>query len=372
MYKIVVASDSFKGTLSSLDICNLFIDKLSNKVDHLVCLPIADGGEGSLESISSVIKGKYIEVTVKDLYFNDIKTKYFISNDNKAYIESASVVGLSLAKLDNDPSKVTTFGIGELIKDAINKGIKDIYVFIGGTATNDGGVGLASALGTTFINKNGQSFIPVGLTLKDIESIDNKDASILLKDINITVLSDVSSPFYGSEGAAYKFAKQKGASDEEIKLLDDGLRHLSNIINRDLSLDISLSPGAGAAGGLGGGLLAFANAKIESGISELLNIIDFENKIKDADLVVSGEGKLDKQTLDGKTIDGVAKICMRHNVPLCLIVGTSSLSLKEIQSKYPCVKYLFETNYKHLPFDEIKSRAKEDYINQIDELIKVL
>ena len=190
-----------------------------------------------------------------------------------------------------------------------------------------------------------------------------------LKDVNITVLSDVKSPFYGIEGAAYKFAKQKGASDDEIVLLDEGLKHLSSIINRDLHIDISNTPGSGAAGGLGGGLIACCYANIVSGIDAILDLIKFDDIIAKADLVISGEGKLDKQTLDGKVIDGIAKRCMKLNKPLDLIVGISEMSLKEIKDKYPCVSHIYETNEKHLPFDEIKDKARDSYQETIQKVL---
>lgn len=360
--RIVVASDSFKGTLSSLKICSLFENELKDRDLSLCSLAIADGGEGSLEAISRSKKGHFVEVVVNDLYFHKIKTKFFVDEEDNVFIEAASTVGLSLANKDNDPGTVTSFGLGEQIKNAIELDYKNIYVFLGGTASNDGGAGLASALGTKFYNENSERFTPVGLTLKNIAKVDNKETDELLKNINIVVLSDVKSPFYGEEGAAYKFAAQKGATKDEIIALDGGLKHLSEIAN------IPNVPGAGAAGGLGGSLLAFAHAKIESGIDAILDLIHFNEAIKTADVVITGEGKLDKQTLDGKVIDGVAKRCQLFNKDLIIIVGISELSLKEIQDIYPNVIGLYETNPKHLPFEEIKANAEQDYIKIIKSL----
>ena len=272
-------------------------------------------------------------------------------------------MGLSLAHKDNDPGKVTTFGLGEQISKAIELGIKNIYNFLGGSASNDGGVGLAAALGVKFYNKNNKEFVPTGLTLKDISKIDNSLALKKLEGINLIVLSDVASPFYGPEGAAYKFSPQKGASKEEVKLLDEGLRHLDTFIN------INNVKGAGAAGGLGGGLVGLLGASIKSGINTLLELMHFDEVIKDTDYVISGEGKLDKQTLDGKVIDGVANYCNRYNKKLILVVGISELSLEEVKKIYPCVISLYEINEKHLPFDEVKKDAKSDYIKVINKLI---
>lgn len=368
--KIVIASDSFKGTLSSLDICCLFQAKTS-KMHGIspLFLPIADGGEGSLEAISNAIDGHFETIEATNLYFQKMRVQFFIDMDNNAYIETASCDGLTLAKKDNDPGLTTTYGLGEQIKRAIELGCKNTFLFLGGSASNDGGVGLAAALSVKFFDKDGKTFVPTGSTLKDVNHIDNKEALELLKNINITALSDVASPFYGKEGAAYKFAPQKGATPEQVEILDKGLEHLSNIIKKDLSKDVSNIPGAGAAGGLGGGLIGLINAKISSGIHTLLDLIHFDEVIKEADYVISGEGKLDRQTLDGKVIDGVARRCLKQNKKLILVVGISEMSLEEIQKQYPCVVSLYETNEKHLPFDEIKKNAKNDYAFIVEKIL---
>ena len=364
---IVIASDSFKGTLSSLDICNLFKSELKNREDiNPIFLPIADGGEGSLEAISNILEGQYIDIEVTDLYFNKIHTRYYIDKNNNAYIETASCVGLGLAKENNDPGLVTTYGLGEQIKDALSRGVKKVYIFLGGSASNDGGVGLVAALGTKFFDKDNKEFIPTGLTLKNISRIDNKN----VKEADYVALTDVFSPFFGVEGAAYKFAPQKGASKEEVELLDEGLRHLASIINKDLGVDISNTPGAGAAGGLGGGLIAFAHAQVKSGINTILDLINFDEIISNADLVISGEGKLDKQTFDGKVINGVASHCIKMNKPLDIIVGISEVSLDKVKELYQCVSNVYETNENHLPFESVKKTAKIDYIKQIRKLLQ--
>ena len=368
--RIVIASDSFKGTLSSLEICHLFQNEIKNREDiEAIYLPIADGGEGSLDAISHILEGRYIDIEVYNLYLNKMKTRFFVDKHDNAYIETASCAGLTIAREENDPGMVSTFGLGQQIVKAVQLGYKKIYVFLGGSATNDGGVGLAIGMGAKFFNKSKEQFIPAGLTLKEISRIDNSKPQALLKGINVYALCDVKSPFYGKEGAAYKFARQKGADEDEIKELDDGLKYLAKIINRDLGVDVSKIEGAGAAGGLGGGLFTFANAKICSGINSILDLIKFENQILNSDIVISGEGKLDRQTLDGKVIDGVAKRCLKMNKPLALIVGISELSLKEVQKVYPCAKYLFETNEKHLPFEEVKASSRKDYTHQIKKLL---
>ena len=369
---IVIASDSFKGTLSSLDICNLFKNEVASYDVNAIYLPIADGGEGSLEAISNIVKGHNQEIEVSDLYFNSIKTRFYIDNNNNAYIETTSSAGLNLAKENNDPGLTTTYGLGEQIKKAIELGCKNIYIFLGGSATNDGGVGLASALGTKFYDKNNNEFIPTGLTLKNINHIDNKETLDTIKNVNIFALVDVKSPLCGLEGASYKFGPQKGASEEEVKLLDEGMSHLASIIKKDLEIDVLDIPGAGAAGGLGGGLYAFLNAAVSSGINTVLDLINFDDIIKNADLVISGEGKFDKQTYDGKVIDGIARRCIRHDKPLDIIIGITSVGYDEIRSIYPCIRNIYETNEEHLPFEEVKKMAKESCIKKIKELLNNL
>ena len=367
--KVVIASDSFKGTLSSLQICELFKKEIEKRDMSGVYLSIADGGEGSIESIAHVLEGKYVKTTVKGLYFQDIDVNFYIDNNNNAYIETASCAGLTIAKEDNNPGVVTTYGLGEQIKEAIDRGCKNIYIFLGASATNDGGVGLAAALGIKFLDSDDKEFIPTGLDLISVKHINNSETIKLLEGINIFALVDVFSPFYGNEGAAYKFAPQKGADPTTVKLLDDGLRHLGEVIKEDLLLDISNIPGAGAAGGLGGGLFAFCDAHISSGISTILNLIDFDDIIANSDLVISGEGKLDKQTLDGKVIDGIAKRCMKMDKPLDLIVGISMIDEKEIKKTYPCIRNIYETNDQHLPFAKVKDNAENDYVKKINILL---
>ena len=363
--KIVIASDSFKGTLSSLDICHLFKDELvkypSIKAEYL---PIADGGEGSLEAIAYSLKGHDISLVSKDPYFNDIETQYYIDEDNNAYLETASCAGLTLIK-DLNPSKTTTYGLGQQVRDAINKGSKKIYIFLGGSATNDGGCGLFSALGTKFLNNKGEEFIPVGGTLKDIVRIDNSSTDKFLKDVQIIGMCDVNNPLFGPRGAANVYAPQKGANKEMVVELDKGLEHLATIIKKDLHKDIAYSKGTGAAGGLGAGILAFANGTLRSGIETILNLIDFDNIISDADYVISGEGRLDEQSFSGKVIRGIAKRCQNRNIKLILIVGNTTLSLDKARGKFPCIERIIETNANHLPFEKIIIQASKMYIKTI-------
>ena len=359
--KIVIASDSFKGTLSSLDICRLWQEELV-KYPHIKAeyLPIADGGEGSLEAIAYSIKGHYIPITVKDPYFKDIETRYYVDENNNAYIETASCAGLTLIK-ELNPMKTTTYGLGEQVLDAINKGCKKIYIFLGGSATNDGGCGLFAAIGAKFFSKEGKEFIPTGGTLEDIVRIDNSITLNALGGAQIIGMCDVNNSLYGLNGAAYVFAPQKGADEKIVVELDKGLRHLATIAKRDLDKDVADVAGAGAAGGLGFGILAFGDGLLRSGIETILNLCNFDTKIIDADYVISGEGKLDKQSFLGKAIGGITTRCRLNNIKLILIVGSSTIALQVAQAFCPFINMIIETNDRHFPFDKIKTRASNMY-----------
>ena len=365
---IVIASDSFKGSLSSLDICELFKEEIKNKGINATYIPLADGGEGSLEAISCIKEGRYINVRVKNLYSEETTCKFYIDNFNNAYIETASCVGVALIKEGHNGGRVTTYGLGEQIKIAVSLGIKNIYIFLGGSASNDGGCGLASALGVKFYNKDDEEFVPTGFTLKDIVRIDPTEANELLNGINIYGLADVRSPLLGKEGATYKYGPQKGLSNEDIKIIEEGMKHYCSIIEKELGIKINDIPSSGAAGGLGAALYAFAHASISSGIETILDLAGFDTIISQCDLVISGEGKLDKQTYEGKVIDGIAKRCIKYHIPLDLIVGISTIN--NIKDKYPCIENVYETNVSHQPFEEIKWQAKQMYTLAIKELLK--
>lgn len=331
MKKIVVISDSFKGSLSSKEILNIFQEVKEEYLPNAIIksFPIADGGEGTVEAFSSFQKGQIVNIRVHDSYMNMIDTKYFINEDNEAIIEIASSSALTQVKDNKDPSKTSTYGIGEQIKDAIKRGIKKIYIGLGGSSTNDMGTGAACALSTIFYNQNNKPFIPVGGTLKDIVSYDDSETNKLLKGVEIICLSDVNNVTYGPDGASYVYAKQKGADEAMIKMLDDGLKHLSSLIYNISNIDVSNLPKGGAAGAFGAGSYAFLNAKLKSGIDTILQLLHFEDEIKDADYIFTGEGKIDYQTLKGKAIYGIAKIANKHRVPLICICGLVDSSINQ-------------------------------------------
>lgn len=356
--KIVLAPDSFKGTLSSAEISETLKNVLTKNNDKITVesLPVADGGEGITECFEKITGGEKIFATVTGPNFQKVKG-YFLLCGDTAVIESACAAGLSLAD-PTDAKSTTTYGVGELIKEAVNHGVKKIILGLGGSATNDCGAGMAAALGTEFYNEKGEKFIPVGKTLKDIKKIKFSEKS----HIKFTALCDVKNPLYGENGAAYIYAKQKGATDEEIKLLDDGLRHIGKVIE-EYGVNVSEIPGGGAAGGMGAGVVAFLGGNLERGIDVVLDEMNFEEKVKDADYIITGEGSVDSQSFCGKVIDGI--IARKGNAKVIAVAGISKID--------NCRKYglekIFETNYNHLPFEKIKKTAHEDLV-QCAEKVK--
>ncbi len=356
MKKILIAPDSFKGTISSLETCEI-IKKSFSKVfkNEIITLPIADGGEGSCDAFLHIKKGKKVYLNTKNPYFKEIKSFYALLEDGTAIIEMATTAGLPLVK-DKNPSLTTTFGVGEQIKHAIQNGSKEIIVCLGGSATNDAACGLACALGAKFFDKKGNKFIPVGGTLKDIEKIDLEELHKIIKNVKITTMCDINNPFYGKHGAAYVFAPQKGADEKMVEFLDENLKSLHHKIKDLFNIDLQELKGAGAAGGMGGGMAAFLNSKLEMGIEIILKNANFQNLLKDTCFVITGEGKIDSQSIDGKAICGIASKCKKANVPLLCIVGGYEGDLEKFYDLG--ISAIFSTN--KLPQTLDNTKAKEN------------
>ena len=325
MKKIVIASDSFKGSLSSQEVADAFEKGVRDIIEecNIVKVAIADGGEGSVDALTTSLKGEYVYVEVNDPLGRRIKAKYgFIESKKTAIIEAAAACGLTLLnENERNPMLTSTFGVGEIIKDAINRGSKKLIIGIGGTSTNDAGTGMLQALGYNFYNIEGKPLNGNGKNLKNISYFTDIKANKSLKEIEILVACDVTNPLYGENGAAYIYAAQKGANKEMIKNLDNGLRNFATIVNKYNKSDFSFIPGAGAAGGLGFTLKSLLNAKLVRGIDIILELIDFDSIIKDSDIIVTGEGKIDSQSLMGKTPSGILNYGLRNNIPVIAICG---------------------------------------------------
>ena len=366
MKKIIICPDSFKGTLSSEELCRIISEQLQ-KADpeaEIITVPVADGGEGTVEAYLSALGGEKIFCTVKSPLGRDIRAYYGLLSDNKAVIEMAQASGVTIEK-ENHALRCSTYGTGELIMHALSKGVRDFIIGLGGSATTDGGTGMLSALGIKFLDENGDTVTPCGEALSKIATADTSGLDKRLKECNITVLCDVVNPLYGKNGAAYVFSPQKGASEEDVRFLDEGLRNLAKVSTATLGKDYSLISGAGAAGGTGFALVAFLGAELKKGIDVLLSLTDFEKISADADLVITGEGKLDRQSLMGKVPFFVAEKSKGKRV--LALVGVSEITPEEAAENGIAV--IIETNPLHLPFEAIKDTAKEMLIESCKNII---
>ena len=329
MYRIVVASDSFKGSLTSEEVAQDVKAGIchacpSCKVDT-IC--VADGGEGTTEALCRTLGGKLVEVTVSDPLGRPVKASYAVLADGlTAVMEMSESSGLPLLKeCERNPLKTSTYGTGELIADALKRGCRKFLVGIGGSATNDAGMGMLTALGFRFLDADGNVLPGMGESLNYVADIDDSEVLPAVSEAGFTVACDVDAPLYGSRGAAFVFAPQKGAGPDTVKVLDEGLRHFSDVLIRCMGKDVGELPGAGAAGGLGGGFVAFLNATLTPGIEMVLDAIDFDAVISGADLVITGEGRIDSQTLGGKTPYGIMLRAKKQGIKVAAIGGSVGL-----------------------------------------------
>lgn len=323
--KIVIAPDSFKESLTALEAATAIETgmKMILPEASFVKVPMADGGEGTVQSLVDATQGKIISKTVTGPLGEPVKAFFGLSGDGKtAIIEMAAASGLHLVPREKrNPLVTTTRGTGELISAALDFGVEHIIIGIGGSATNDGGAGMARALGIKFLNVDGNEISEGGGSLGELAFIDMAQADSRLAAVNIEVACDVDNPLTGLKGASHIFGPQKGATAEMIEVLDGNLQHYAEIIRKDLGKDIEHIPGAGAAGGLGGGLLAFLSADLKRGVDIVLEATKLEEQLLNADFVITGEGKIDGQTIFGKTPIGVAKTAKRHGIPVIAIAG---------------------------------------------------
>ncbi len=324
--KILIAPDSFKGCLTALEVAENIEKGIKNvmKDAEVYNIPMADGGEGTVQSLVDATNGYFIYKEVTGPLGEPVEAHFGILGNNKtAVIEMAIASGFDLVPKDKaNPCVTTTYGTGELIKAALDENIEEIIIGIGGSSTNDGGVGMAQSLGVNFLDKEGNNVGFGGRSLKYIDSIDMSGLDPRVKKVDIRVACDVTNPLYGTDGAAYVYAPQKGATMEMVKQLDNNLRHLSDIVKKELGKDIQSISGGGAAGGLGAGLVAFLDAKLQSGVDIIIEVNKLEREIKNVDLVITGEGKIDSQTVKGKTPIGVAKVAKKYNKPVIAICGS--------------------------------------------------
>lgn len=327
--KIVIAPDSFKGSLTSLQAAQVIKKGLSRVLPHAryLLLPISDGGEGLVDILSFALGGCKVWCVVSDPLGRPVRAPFLILPDSTtpktAVVEMAQASGLSLLKpSERNPLLTSTYGTGQLIADALKKGVRRVIVGVGGSATVDGGLGMARALGVKFLDKAGAEITGGGGGLGRLARIDPSGLNPALKKIEILVASDVTNPLIGKDGAASIFGPQKGATPKQVKVLDRNLASFARIIRRDLGKEVSRLSGAGAAGGLGAGLCAFLGAEIKSGINLVLDLLNFSGKAKDADLIITGEGRIDGQVKFGKALFGLGKTAQKLKIPLIAFCGS--------------------------------------------------
>jgi glycerate kinase len=373
MKKIILIPDSFKGTLSSIQVCNILEKQIRKRFEDakIIKIPVADGGEGSVDAFLQAVGGEKVFVEVNNPYMEKMNAFYgLIENGQCAVIEMAACAGLPLVEDRKDPTKTTTYGVGELIRHALGRGVKKIIVGLGGSCTNDGGTGCAAALGVRFTNRNGKDFIPVGGTLSEISHIDTSGLDKRLKDMDIITMCDIDNPLYGKEGAAYVFSPQKGADADMVAFLDGNLKTFAEAVAKDLGFGEWHFKGAGAAGGMGFGMKVFFNSKIQMGIETVLDVVNFNEIIKGADYVITGEGKLDYQSLRGKVVIGVSRRAKKMGIKVIAVVGVMGEGAEGAYNEG--VNEIVVTNYLDLPFEQVKKRAEQDMIHVVSQLVERL
>ena len=373
MEKILLVPDSFKGTLSSRQVCQVMAGQLRRFFPQaqVKSIPVADGGEGSVEAFLAAAGGERRMLTVTGPFGEPVEAFYGILGDGRtAVIEMAACAGLPLAEGRLNPERATTYGVGELLLAAKEAGCTKAILGLGGSCTNDGGAGAAAALGAKFTRADGAAFIPTGGTLGEIAALDVSPVAQALQGMELTAMCDIDNPLYGEAGAAAVFAPQKGADAAMVARLDAGLRHLGQVSARCLGRDFSHLPGAGAAGGLGFGMAAFCGAQLRMGIDAVLDAVGFDSLLPGTDVVFTGEGKIDSQSARGKVVSGVAARCRKAGVPVVAVVGQIGQGFEEMYQQG--LTAVFSINRAAQPFAESRFHAGENLALTMENIARLL
>lgn len=373
MEKILLVPDSFKGTLSSRQVCQVMAGQLRRFFPQaqVKSIPVADGGEGSVEAFLAAAGGERRTRTVTGPFGEPVEAFYGILGDGRtAVIEMAACAGLPLAEGRLNPERATTYGVGELLLAAKEAGCTKAILGLGGSCTNDGGVGAAAALGAKFTRADGTAFVPTGGTLGEIAALDVSPVAQALQGMELTAMCDIDNPLYGDAGAAAVFAPQKGADAAMVARLDAGLRHLGQVAARCLGRDFSHLPGAGAAGGLGFGMAAFCGAQLRMGIDAVLDAVGFDSLLPGTDVVFTGEGKIDSQSARGKVVSGVAVRCRKAGVPVVAVVGQIGQGFEEMYQQG--LTAVFSINRAAQPFAESRFHAGENLALTMENIARLL
>lgn len=373
MEKILLVPDSFKGTLSSRQVCQVMAGQLRRFFPQaqVKSIPVADGGEGSVEAFLAAAGGERRTRTVTGPFGEPVEAFYGILGDGRtAVIEMAACAGLPLAEGRFNPERATTYGVGELLLAAKAAGCTKAILGLGGSCTNDGGAGAAAALGAKFARADGTAFVPTGGTLGEIAALDVSPVAQALQGMELTAMCDIDNPLYGEAGAAAVFAPQKGADAAMVARLDAGLRHLGQVSARCLGRDFSHLPGAGAAGGLGFGMAAFCGAQLRMGIDAVLDAVGFDSLLPGTDVVFTGEGKIDSQSARGKVVSGVAARCRKAGVPVVAVVGQIGQGFEEMYQQG--LTAVFSINRAAQPFAESRFHAGENLALTMENIARLL
>lgn len=372
MGKWILIPDSFKGTMSSREVCTMMASALRHHLPEaeIVSVPVADGGEGSVEAFLTALGGRRVEVPCTGPDGRPITGFYGCLPDGIAVIEMAAAAGLPLMEGHLCPERATTYGVGELLRAAVRDGARRVILGLGGSATNDGGCGCAAALGIRFLDQEGNTYVPTGGTLDRLARIDASGLDPAVRAAEITVMCDIDNPLCGPTGASAVFGPQKGAGPAQVACLDRNLRHLAEVIRRDLGTEILDLPGSGAAGGMGGGMVAFLGGRLQMGIETVLDTVGFDTMVQGATAVLTGEGRIDGQSLRGKVVIGVARRAAAVGVPVIAVVGDVAPGAAAAYEQG--VTAMFSTNRQALPWEQARLTAREDLAAVMEDLARLL
>ena len=373
MKRFILIPDSFKGTMSSAQICGIMASAITEFLPEasVRSIPVADGGEGTVEAFLSAVGGEKRSLFVTGPRFEKLPSFYGMLADGRtAVVEMAAAAGLPLMGERLDVGGATTFGVGELILDAVQCGARHIILGLGGSATNDGGCGAAAALGAVFRDSEGRAFVPTGSTLGKIASVEVDGIKSLLKGVKLTAMCDIDNPLCGPRGAARIFGPQKGATPEQLPQLDAGLRQLEESVLRCLGIDRACEAGAGAAGGMGYGASALLGAELKMGIDTVLDVVNFDSMLDETDCIFTGEGKIDIQSLSGKVVIGVSRRAKKGGIPVIAIVGDVGDNIEKAYEEG--VTAIFPINRVAVPYSEARLRAQRDLRATMEDIMRLL
>lgn len=372
MAKYVLIPDSFKGTLSSEEICRIASEEILRlEPEAEICaIPVADGGEGTVDAFLAAVGGTRAEVPCTGPCGQEVMGFCGLLPDGTAVVEMAAAAGLPLAGACRDPEKTTTYGVGQLMAHALSRGAKRLVLGLGGSATNDGGCGAAAALGAEFLDEEGRPFVPTGGTLTQIAHIRMKGLRETLAGAEVTVMCDIDNPLCGPAGAAAVFGPQKGADAAMVARMDAGLRHLAEMLEKDVGMEVLTLAGGGSAGGFGAGAAAFFGGQLRMGIDVVLDLTDFDRKCRGASLVITGEGHLDSQSLRGKTVVGVARRARALGVPAAALVGGCETALDAVYAEG--VSGVFPIHPALCTWPQAAARTEEDLRFTVGNLLRFM